>query len=58
MLQSLLSAVVEMLLAAAWQAVLKFLGWEQAAEFLTAVFGLGCMVIGLVMWGLGYSTPS
>ncbi len=58
MLQSLLSAVAEMLLMAVWNAILKFLGWEQAAEFIASVFGLGCMVTGLVMWWLGYWTPS
>jgi hypothetical protein len=53
MLQSLLTGIVEALLMAAGQAVIKFLGWEQAAEFISAVFGLTCIVAGLIMWWLG-----
>jgi hypothetical protein len=58
MIQSLISAIAEMLLMAAWQAILKFFGWEQAAEVIGMLFGLGCMVIGLAMWWLGYWTPT
>jgi len=49
MLQSLLTAIVETLVEAAGHAILKFLGWEQAAEFVGAVIGLSCIVIGLAM---------
>ena len=45
MLQSLLSAIVETLLGAIGHAILKFFGWEQAAEFIGAVFGLSCIVM-------------
>jgi hypothetical protein len=50
MLQSLLSAMVETLLSAVGHAILKFFGWEQAAEFIAAVFGISCIVVGFVMW--------
>jgi hypothetical protein len=49
MLQGLLSAIVETLFEAAGYAILKFLGWEEAAEFVGAVIGLGFIVIGLAM---------
>ena len=38
-----------MALSAAWHGILKFLGWEQAAEFVGVIVGLGCIVIGLAM---------
>jgi hypothetical protein len=50
MLQSLLSAIVETLFETAGAAILKFLGWEQAAEFVGAIVGLGCILIGFAMW--------
>jgi hypothetical protein len=54
MLQSLLSSIVETLLSAAGDAILKSFGWEQAAEFVGAVVGLACIMIGVAMWWLGY----
>jgi len=50
MFQSLLSAIVETLLSAIGHAILKFFGWEQAAELIAALFGLSCIVIGFLMW--------
>ena len=54
MLQSLLGSIVEMLLSAAGHAIIKFLGWEQAFEFVTALFGLAYIVGGFAMWWMGY----
>jgi hypothetical protein len=54
MLQALLTDIAESLLMAAGRAILKFLGWEQAFEFVSAVFGLSCIVAGLVMLWQGY----
>jgi hypothetical protein len=53
MVQSLLSALAETLLMAAGRAVLKFLGWQQAAEFVGVVLGLSCIVTGFTLWHLG-----
>lgn len=50
MLQSLLSAIMETLFISVGHAILKFFGWEQAAEFVGAIFGLACIVIGFTMW--------
>lgn len=50
MLQSLLSAIVEILLSAAWSAVVRFLGLENVVEIVTAVFGLGCILIGAAVY--------
>jgi hypothetical protein len=55
MLESLLSAIVEMLFSLAGHAVLKLLGWENAFEFVAALFGLSCIVIGFAMFLLGYT---
>jgi hypothetical protein len=49
MLQGLLSAIAETLLMAAWEGIIKFLGWEREAEFLGAAIGLGLIVAGLIM---------
>ncbi len=54
MLQSLLSAIVDMLLAAAIDAVLEFFGWKHAAELVAALFGLSCIVIGFAILLLGH----
>jgi len=54
MLQALLSAIVEILLSAAWSAVVRFFGLENAVEIATAVFGLGCIVIGAAVLLLGH----
>ncbi|NVN86533.1 MAG: hypothetical protein HXX15_10645 [Rhodopseudomonas sp.] len=53
MLQSLLSAIVETLVTATGHAILKFLGWDQAAEFVGAVVGLACIATGFAIWWLG-----
>ena len=50
MLQSLLSAIAETLFISMGRVILKFFGWEEAAELLGALFGLGCIVIGFLMW--------
>ena len=55
MLQSLLSAIVETLFEAIGYAILKFLGWENAAEFVGAIIGLSCIVIGLTMALTGHT---
>ncbi|MCK1723467.1 hypothetical protein [Bradyrhizobium sp. 141] len=46
MLQALLSAIVDIVLSAASSAVVRFFGLENVVEIATAVFGLGCIVIG------------
>jgi hypothetical protein len=46
MRQALLSEIVDIVLSAAWSAVVRFLRLEDAVEIATAVFGLGCIVIG------------
>lgn len=53
MLHNLLNAFAEMLLSAIGDAVLKFLGWEQAAEFVTALVGLTLIVTGFAIWWTG-----
>jgi hypothetical protein len=53
MLQSLLSAIVEALFTATGDAIVKFFGWEKAAEIVGAVVGLGCIAIGFAIWWLG-----
>ncbi|SDH76578.1 hypothetical protein SAMN05216338_101314 [Bradyrhizobium sp. Rc2d] len=53
MLQGLLSAIAEMLLSAAWSAIVRFFGLENVVEIVTAVFGLGCIVIGFTVYLLG-----
>lgn len=54
MLQALLSAIVDMLLSVAWSAIVKFLGLENVVEVVTAIFGLGCIVIGFTVYLLGH----
>jgi hypothetical protein len=54
MLQSLLGAIAEMLFNVTGHAILKFFGWEKAAELIGALVGLGCIVIGFTVWWLGY----
>jgi hypothetical protein len=54
MLQSLLSAIVESLVTAAGHAILKFFGWEQAAELVGAVVGLTFIVIGFTIFLPGH----
>ena len=53
MLQSLLGAIAEMLLSVVYDAVVKLLGLENVAEFVTALFGLACIVIGFGIWWSG-----
>ncbi|MBR0845517.1 hypothetical protein JQ607_35465 [Bradyrhizobium liaoningense] len=54
MLQSLLGAIVDMLLSAAWSAIVRFFGLENVVEIATAIFGLGCIVIGFTVFLLGH----
>lgn len=49
MLQSLFTAIVESLVVAAGNAILRFLGWEKAAELVRALFGLACIAIGVAI---------
>jgi hypothetical protein len=54
MLQALISATVDMLLSAAWSAIVRFFGLENVVEIVTAIFGLGCIVIGFSVLLLGH----
>lgn len=54
MIQSLLSAIVEILLSAAGDAIVKFFGLENAVEFATAIFGLSYEAISKNRSGLGW----
>ncbi|WP_158268012.1 hypothetical protein [Bradyrhizobium sp. MOS002] len=54
MLESLPGAIVEILLSAAWGAIIRFFGLENLAELATAIFGLGCIVIGFTACWLGH----
>ncbi|MFK4532364.1 hypothetical protein ABIA00_000547 [Bradyrhizobium ottawaense] len=54
MLHALLSAIVDILLSAAWSAVVRFFGLENAVEIATAVFGLVCIAIGSVVLLFGH----
>jgi hypothetical protein len=54
MLQSLLSAIAEAFLISTWHAIVKFFGWEQAAELAGALVGLICIVIGFTMAVAGH----
>ncbi|WP_314950854.1 hypothetical protein [Bradyrhizobium cosmicum] len=54
MLQSLLGAIAEMLLSAAWTAIIRFFGLEDVAEIATALFGLGCILIGFTVYLFGH----
>ena len=49
MLQSLLGAIAETFLISTWHAILKFFGWEQAAELAGALAGFIFIVIGFTM---------
>jgi len=54
MLGSLLSAIAESLFDIAWHSILRFFGWEQAAELVGAIVGLSCIVIGFTMFCLAH----
>ncbi|QOG18996.1 MULTISPECIES: hypothetical protein [Bradyrhizobium] len=54
MIQSLISAILEMLLSAAVSAVVKFFGLENAVEIATAIIGLGFIAIGFTAYLLGH----
>jgi hypothetical protein len=56
MLQNLLSEIVETAVTATAHAISKFLGWEQAAEFIGAVIGLSLIVLGCTMALTGHSS--
>ncbi|MEZ2143786.1 hypothetical protein AAE026_16115 [Bradyrhizobium sp. DN5] len=53
MLQGLLSAIVDLLLSAAWSPIVRFFGLENVVEIATAVLGLGCIAIGFTVFLLG-----
>jgi hypothetical protein len=54
MLQNLLRAIVEILLSAAWNTIVRLLGLENVVEIATVVVGLSCIVIGFTVFLLGY----
>lgn len=54
MIQSLISAILEMLLSAAVSAVVKFFGLENAVEIAMVVIGLGFIAIGFTAYLLGH----
>lgn len=54
MLQSLFSAIAELFLEFAWAAVIRFFGLEYVVEIVTAVFGLGCILIGAGVYLFGH----
>lgn len=54
MRQSLLSEIVEILLSAAWGAIVRLLGLDNLVEIATALVGLSCIVIGFTVYMLGY----
>lgn len=54
MLRALISAIVDMLLSAVWSAIVRFFGTENVVEIVTAIFGLGCIVIGFAVLLLGH----
>jgi hypothetical protein len=54
MLESLLGAIAEMLLSAAWSAIIRFFGLENVVELATAIFGLGCIVTDFAAYLLGH----
>jgi hypothetical protein len=56
MLQTLLSEIVEMAVTATAHAILKFLGWEQAAEFIGAVIGLSLILLGFTLALTGHTS--
>ncbi|WP_280096629.1 hypothetical protein [Bradyrhizobium sp. SSUT18] len=54
MLQSLLGAIVEMLLIAAGEAIAKLFGLENAAELAAVIIGIGFIGIGFTAYLLGH----
>ncbi|GLR87854.1 hypothetical protein [Bradyrhizobium iriomotense] len=54
MLDTLLSAIFEMVLSAVGTAIVKLFGVENAAEVATAIIGLGFIAIGLTAALLGH----
>ena len=50
MLQALLSEIVDIVPSAARSTVVRFLRLENLVEIATAVFGLGCIVIGAAVF--------
>ena len=56
MLQHLLGEIVEVAVTATIHAISRFLGWEQAAEFIGAVIGLSLIVLGCTMALTGHTS--
>jgi len=54
MLGSMLSVIAETLFVATGHAILKFFGWESAAELVGAVVGLGLIAVGFTLFLLGH----
>jgi hypothetical protein len=53
MLQDLLKALVEMLVATAGRAILEFFELDQVAALITAICGLVFIATGFALWWLG-----
>ncbi|WP_155527927.1 hypothetical protein FJN17_34295 [Bradyrhizobium symbiodeficiens] len=45
---------MDLLLSTAWSAIVRFFGLENVVEIVTAIFGLGCIVIGFAVLLLGH----
>lgn len=54
MIGSVLSGIAETLFVATGHAILKFFGWEGAAELVGALVGLGFIAIGFTLFLLGH----
>lgn len=54
MLQSLLSAIVDLILSAAWSAAVRLLGAENLVEIASAIVGLSCILIGFTVFLLDH----
>jgi hypothetical protein len=54
MLQSLLSAIVEIVLEAMCQSVIKFFGLENAVTLARSLVGLTFIAIGFAIWWFGH----
>ncbi|WP_158511630.1 hypothetical protein [Bradyrhizobium sp. CCGE-LA001] len=54
MRQSLLTEILEILLSALWDTIVRSLGLENLVEIVTAIVGLSCIVIGFTVYMLGY----
>lgn len=55
MLAELLGEIVEVVVRTTFSAMMSFLGLEEVAEIVGAIFGLGCIAAGFAAWWFGYS---